>query len=239
MVSATDIVKRLEGKARPDQLEGMARFGISTDNRLGVSIPELRKLAKELRKNHDLALDLWKTKISDAMILASMIDDPEKLTEQQMEDWVRSFDSWDVCDQVCMNLFDKHALAWKKIVEWSKRDEEFVKRAAFSLIACLSVHDKEAEDQKFLAFLPIIKRESVDNRNYVKKAVNWALRNIGKRNSNLNKATIECSIELKQMDFKASRWIGSNALRELESEAVQRKTHILFLEKVGLQMIYR
>ena len=223
MVSATDIVKRLEEKARPDQLEGMARFGISTDNRLGVSIPELRKLAKELRKNHDLALDLWNTKISDAMILASMIDDPEKLTEQQMEDWVRSFDSWDVCDQVCMNLFDKHALAWKKIVEWSKRDEEFVKRAAFSLIACLSVHDKEAEDQKFLAFLPIIKRESVDNRNYVKKAVNWALRNIGKRNSNLNKATIECSIELKQMDFKASRWIGSNALRELESEAVQKK----------------
>ena len=223
MVSATDIVKRLEEKTRPDQLEGMARFGISTDNRLGVSIPELRKLAKELRKNHDLSLDLWNTKISDAMILASMIDDPEKLTEQQMEDWVRSFDSWDVCDQVCMNLFDKHALAWKKIVEWSKRDEEFVKRAAFSLIACLSVHDKEAEDQKFLAFLPIIKRESVDNRNYVKKAVNWALRNIGKRNSNLNKATIECSIELKQMDFKASRWIGSNALRELESEAVQKK----------------
>ena len=223
MVSATDIVKRLEGKARPDQLEGMARFGISTDNRLGVSIPELRKLAKELRKNHDLALDLWKTKISDAMILASMIDDPEKLTEQQMEDWVRSFDSWDVCDQVCMNLFDKHALAWKKIVEWSKREEEFVKRAAFSLIACLSVHDKEAEDQKFLAFLPIIKRESVDNRNYVKKAVNWALRNIGKRNSNLNKATIECSVELKQMDSKASRWIGSNALRELESVAVQKK----------------
>ncbi len=223
MVSATDVIKRLEDKARPDQLEGMARFGISTKNRLGVSIPELRKVAKELRKNHELALDLWRTKFSDAMILASMIDDSEKLTEQQMEDWVRSFDSWDVCDQVCMNLFDKHALAWKKIVEWSKRDEEFVKRAAFSLIACLSVHDKEADDQKFLAFLPIIKRESVDNRNYVKKAVNWALRNIGKRNSNLNKATIECAVELKQMGSKASRWIGSNALRELESAAVQKK----------------
>jgi 3-methyladenine DNA glycosylase AlkD len=157
------------------------------------------------------------------MILSSMIDNPKELNEQQMEDWLKSFDSWDVCDQVCMNLFDKNVLAWKKIVDWSKREEEFVKRAAFALIASLSIHDKAANDQKFLKVLPIIKRESVDDRNYVKKAVSWALRNLGKRNQNLNIAAVKLALELKQMNYKASRWIGSNALLELESEKVLKR----------------
>ena len=223
MVSLDDVLTMLEIKAKPDQLAGMARYGISTEKRLGVSIPEIRKIAKEIGKNHDLALELWKTGLSEAMILASMVDEPEKVTEKQMEEWVTGFNSWDVCDQVCMNLFDKHPFVWKKILDWSKRDEEFVKRAAFALLACLSVHDKKAEDQKFLAFLPVIKRESGDDRNFVKKAVNWSLRNIGKRNSNLNRVAINVAVEIQQIDSKASRWVGSDAVRELESDAVQKR----------------
>jgi len=213
----------LEVRAKPDQLAGMARYGIAIEKRLGVSIPELRKIAKEVGKNHELALELWNTGISDALILASMIDEPNKMTEKQMDDWVKDFDSWDVCDQVCMNLFDKHPLVWKKIIEWSKRDEVFVKRAAFALLSCLAVHDKEAEDQKFIDFLSVIKREATDDRNYVKKAVNWALRNIGKRNLRLNKDALEAAREIQQIDSKASRWIASSAIRELESDAVQKR----------------
>ncbi len=223
MISADEILKRLKVKAEPDQLAGMARYGILVEKRLGVSIPELRKIAKEIGKNHDLALELWNTGISDALILASMIGEPEKLTEEQMEEWVKDFNSWDICDQVCNNFFNRHPLVWKKILDWSKREEVFVKRAAFALLSCLAVHDKEAPDEKFIDFLPVIKREAVDDRNFVKKAVNWALRNIGKRNLNLNKAAIKVAREIQQIDFKASRWIGSNAIRELESDAIQKR----------------
>lgn len=223
MISVDDVLRQLKIKARPDQLAGMARYGIVVEKRLGVSIPELRKLAKEIGKNHDLALELWKTGISDAMILASLIAKPEKLTEEQMEEWVKDFNSWDVCDQVCNNLFNGHPLVWKKIVDWSKKEEVFIKRAAFALLSSLAVHDKEAVDEKFIDFLQVIKREAVDNRNFVKKAVNWALRNIGKRNLNLNRAAINVAREIQQIDSKASRWIASNALRELESDAVQKR----------------
>jgi len=222
MISVDEVLKRLEVEAKSDQLAGMARYGIVVEKRLGVSIPELRKIAKELGKNHDIALELWKTGISDALILASMIGEPEKLTEEQMEEWVKDFNSWDVCDQVCNNLFNKHPLVWKKILDWSKREEVFVKRAAFALLSSLAVHNK-APDEKFIDFLPVIKREAVDNRNYVKKAVNWALRNIGKRSLNLNKSAINVAREIHQIDSKASRWIASNAIRELESNAVQKR----------------
>ena len=223
MISVDKVLKKLEAKAKPDQLAGMARYGIAIEKRLGVSIPELRKIAKQIGKKHDLALEMWKTGISEAMILASMIDEPNKVTEKQMDEWAKDFNSWDVCDQVCMNLFDKHPLVWKKILDWSRRNEEFVKRAAFALLACLAVHNKEASDQKFIDFLPVIKREATDNRNYVKKAINWALRNIGKRNPNLNKAAITFTREIQQIDSKASRWIASNAIKELESDAVQKR----------------
>ena len=223
MISADEVLKRLKVKAKPDQLAGMARYGIVVQKRLGVSIPELRKIAKEIGKNHDLALELWKTGISDALILASMIGEPKKLTEEQMEEWVKDFNSWDVCDQVCNNLFNKHSLVWKKILDWSQREEVFVKRSAFALLSCLAVHDKEAPDEKFIDFLSVIKRESVDNRNFVKKAVNWALRNIGKRSLNLNRAAIKVAGEIQQIDSKASRWIASNAIRELKSNAVQKR----------------
>jgi 3-methyladenine DNA glycosylase AlkD len=201
----------------------MTKFGITVEQRLGVSVPDMRKLAKELGKDHDLATGLWDTGIAEARIVASMIGDPVKLTEEQMEDWVKDFDSWDVCDQVCMNLFDKSPLAWKKVIDWSVREEEFVKRAAFALIACLAWHDKKAEDEKFINLLPVIKRASTDDRNFVKKAVNWALRHIGKRNRNLNKAALNAAAEIRQIDSKAARWIASDAIRELESEAVQKR----------------
>ena len=223
MSSVEEVMENLRSKAVSDNLAGMAKFGIVVNGRLGISVPDMRKLAKEVGKDHDLALGLWKTGIAEAKMVASMIGDPVKLTEEQMEYWVKDFDSWDVCDQVCMNLFDKSPLAWKKVIDWSVRDEEFVKRAAFALIACLAWHDKKAEDQKFIDLLPVIKQASTDDRNFVKKAVNWALRHIGKRNRNLNKAALGAAAEIQQIDSKAARWIASDAIRELESEAVQKR----------------
>jgi 3-methyladenine DNA glycosylase AlkD len=221
VASAKDVLVRLRCQARPEQLEGMARFGMAPEQRLGVSVPDMRKLAKEIGKDHELALELWKTGIAEARMVASMVDDPAELTEEQMEQWVKGFNSWDVCDQVCMNLFDKSSLAWKKIADWSEREEEFVKRAAFSLIACLAWHDKKAGDDRFVGLLPVILRGATDERNFVRKAVNWALRNIGKRNPELNEAAINAAKEIRLLDSKAARWIAADALRELESEAVQ------------------
>jgi 3-methyladenine DNA glycosylase AlkD len=223
MASVEEVLQKLRALARPDQLDGMARFAIVGEGRLGVSVPEMRKLAKEIGKDHELALRLWKTGIPDARIVACMVGEPEKLTEKQMEDWVRDFDSWDVCDQVCMNLFEKTPLAGKKIHDWSKREEEFVKRTAYALIACLAWHDKDAEDDKFLALFPVIKQGATDERNFVKKAVNWALRNIGKRNPDLNRAAVALAKEIQRMDSKAARWIAADAIRELESDAVRQR----------------
>jgi len=223
MVSVEEALKRIKAKARPDQLEGMARYGMAVEKRLGVSIPDLRKIAKELGKDHKLAVELWKTGIDEARIMAAMIDEPEKLSETQMENWVKDFNSWDVCDQVCMNLFEKTPLAWKKILDWSKRDDEFIKRAAFALIACLAWHDKHAEDRKFVKLFPVIEGGATDERNFVKKAVNWALRNIGKRNPKLNRSAIKTAKQIQRIDSKVARWIASDAIRELESKAVQRR----------------
>ena len=223
MTSLKEVLNKLKNKARPDQLEGMARFGMVTECRLGVSVPDMRKLAKEIGKDHELALELWKTGVSEARILAAMVDEPDKLSEKQMDDWVSDIDSWDICDQVCMNLFEKNPISWKKILDWSEREEEFVKRTAFSLIACHAWHDKKSEDEQFIKLFPIIKRGATDDRNFVKKAVNWALRNIGKRNLNLNNAAIKLAKEIKQIDSKSARWIASDALRELESEAIHRR----------------
>lgn len=196
MATVEEILEKLKGKARPDQVEGMAKYGIAAEGRLGVSVPDMRKIAKESGKDHQLALELWKTGIPEARIVAAMIGEPEKLTEEQMEDWVKDVNSWDVCDQVCMNLFEKPPLAWKKILDWSEREEEFVKRTAFALIACLAWHGKYTEDEKFIELFPVIKRGATDERNYVKKAVSWALRNIGKRNPNLNKAAIKATKDI-------------------------------------------
>jgi 3-methyladenine DNA glycosylase AlkD len=217
------ILEKLRSLSNPKAVEGMARFGINPKNTYGVSIPTLRSMAKEIRGNHVLAQLLWASGVHEAHILACMIDDARLVTEEQLENWVRDFDSWDVCDQCCSNLFDKTELAHKKAVEWSRRNEEFVKRAGFVLMATLAVHDKKAKDEEFLKFLPIIKKESIDNRNYVKKAVNWALRQIGKRNQPLNKAAIQTIKEIQKTDSSSARWIASDAIRELSAEAVQKK----------------
>lgn len=201
----------------------MARFGINPHNTLGVSIPILRQLAKEIGTDHTLALDLWKSGIHEARILAAMTADPARTTDALMDRWVKDFDSWDVCDQVCMNLFEKSDSAYRKAIAWSKRDEEFVKRAGFALMACLAWHDKNATDTAFLKFIPAIKRGSTDNRNFVRKAVNWALRNIGKRNHVLNHAAIETARAIQQIDSKTARWIASDALRELTSNKLQAR----------------
>ncbi|TRO56585.1 DNA alkylation repair protein [Candidatus Bathyarchaeota archaeon] len=193
------------------------------EKRLGVSMPELRKMAKELGKDHKIALNLWKTGIADAQLLAGMIDEPEKITENQMEDWVKDINSWDVCDQLCANLFEKTPLAWKKIHDWSKREEEFVKRSAYALIACLAWHDKEADDRKFIKLLPVIEFGATDERNFVKKAVNWALRNIGKRNRKLNKVAINTARKIGRINSKTARWVASDAIRELNSGAVKKR----------------
>jgi 3-methyladenine DNA glycosylase AlkD len=223
MASVKDVMDKLQSKAQPEQLKGMARYGITVEQRLGVSVPDMRKLAKEIGRDHKLALDLWRTGIAEARIVAAMVGDPDKLTEEQMEDWVKGINSWDVCDQVCDNLFEKNQLAWKKIVDWSEREEEFVKRTAFSLIACLAWHDKKASDEKFIELFPVIIQGATDERNFVKKAVNWALRNIGKRNLDLNEAAINTAKEIRRLDSKAARWIAADAIRELESESIRKR----------------
>lgn len=215
MTTIKTVLKKLKTMAKPENLKGMAKFGIAIENRLGVSVPDMRKLAKEIGKNHSLAIELWKTNISEAMILASMIDEHDKLTEKQMDDWVKDFNSWDVCDQVCMNLFEKSPSAYKKITEWSKRKEEFVKRAAYALIACIAWHDKKAKDDIFTGLFSIIKYGATDERNFVKKAVNWALRNIGKRNPALNKSAIKLAKEIEKINSKIAKRIASDAIREL------------------------
>jgi 3-methyladenine DNA glycosylase AlkD len=201
----------------------MARFGITAAKAYGWSAPALKKFAKEIGKDHDLALRLWSTGILEARALAGLIDQKEKVTERQMEDWAKDFDSWAVCDGTCLNLFRYTPFAYKKCREWSERQEEFVKRAAFTLMACLAVSDKAANDRIFLRFLPLIKRQAGDKRNYVKKAVNWALRQTGKRNQRLNRAAIKAAQDMHGMNSPSARWIASDGLRELRSPAVQRR----------------
>jgi 3-methyladenine DNA glycosylase AlkD len=204
-------------------IAGMARFGINASKAFGIKLPVLRDLAKPYRKNHELALELWKTELHEARLMAIFIDDPKKLTEIQMELWLKDFDSWDITDQACMNLFVTWPHAYEKVVEWSRRIPEFEKRAAFSLLAGLAVHDKKAPDEKFISLFPVIEKASDDNRNFVKKAVNWALRQIGKRNETLNLAAIACARRIQQLPSKSARWIAADALRELQSDAVQQR----------------
>lgn len=199
----------------------MARFGIRGKNILGVPKPILDKLARAIGKDHALALKLWDSKIHEARILAALVDIPEKVTPAQMEKWVGDFDTWDICDQVCGHLFDRVPRARRKALEWSRRKKEFEKRAGFVLMAALSVHDKKATDELFLSFLPVIRREAWDERNFVKKAVNWALRQIGKRNRKLNRAAIAEAKRIQKLEIPSARWIAADALRELKSRRIR------------------
>ena len=201
--------------ANPANDAGMARFGINPKGILGVSMPVLRKMGRQHRRNHPLALELWQSGIHEARILAALVDDPAQVTARQMEAWVCDFDSWDICDGVCCNLFDKTPFARVKIQTWTRRRAEYVKRAGFVLMAALAVHDKKAPDDLFLEFLPLIEREAPAERNFVRKAVNWALRQIGKRNARLCRAAIASARRIHAQDTKAARWIATDALREL------------------------
>ena len=223
MGSYADIRKKLKARGSRKNVEGMARFGIRGKGRLGVPMPDIRRIAKETGQDHELAIRLWNSGIADARIAASIIADPEKMTEAEMDRWASEFDSWDVCDQVCMNLFEKTPFARKKIRQWSRREEEFVRRAAYALLACLAWHDRDAPDSVFTGFMPLIERNATDERNFVKKAVNWALRNIGKRNPRLNSAALRTAKNLSRLDSRSARWIGSDAIRELTSAAVRQR----------------
>jgi 3-methyladenine DNA glycosylase AlkD len=221
-----DVLRTLKKLSRPENIEGMKRFGISTANNLGISIVTLRAQAKKIGTDHALAQRLWDSQIHDARLLATIIDDPRLVTQQQMDRWASQFDSWDICDQCCNNLFYKTPYAYDKAREWCTNEKEYVKRAGFTLITVLAVHDKNAADDRFISFFPLIKEQANDNRNYVKKAINWALRQIGKRNTKLNKEALSLAQDLKQSGSPAARWIASDAIRELTSDSVQHRLTI-------------
>jgi len=214
-VDAAELIAELRSLGNPANLAGMSRYGIRTDRALGVGIPALRGLARRAGRDHALAAWLWETGIHEARILASMVDVPGMVTGEQMDAWVLGFDSWDLCDQVCSNLFSRTSHAWARALAWSTRSEEFVKRAGFALMAALTVHDRAASDDAFQPFLAAIERGSDDNRNYVRKAVSWALRQIGKRGPKLRARAVDTAFRIRARGTPAARWIAGDALREL------------------------
>lgn len=212
------ILKTLKAQKNPANIAGMARFGIATDKAFGIKHPELKKIAMESRKDHALAQELWASGYHEARLLALDIDDSQQVTEAQADKWVKDINSWDICDGFTGNLIDKTPFAYKKAIQWAHRDEEFVRRAGFALMAWLPVHDKKASEAKFNPFFPMILRYASDERNFVKKSVNWALRQLGKRSLALNRRAVETARQLAKLDSKAARWVAKGALKELTSE---------------------
>lgn len=219
----SEILLELEENSNPANLAGMAKVGITPDFAFGTKIPIIRAIAKRVKRNHALGLRLWEKNNRETQILASMIAEPKMVTEELMEQWVLEFNYWEICDQVIMNLFEKTPFAYKKCYEWSEREEEFVKRAGFVLMARLAVSDKKAENSEFLKFLPIIKQHAQDERNMVKKGINWALRQIGKRNRTLNIEAVKTTREILMIDNKHAQWIAKDALKELTNEAILKR----------------
>ncbi|WP_254510878.1 DNA alkylation repair protein [Anatilimnocola floriformis] len=203
--------------------QGMERFAIPNDNALGVPVGEMRKLAKKIGRDHELSLELWKSKVYEARMMAAFVGEPEKVTAKQMESWCKTFDSWAIVDTVCFALFDRAPEAWTKVNEWATRKEEFVKRAAFALLASLVLHVKHLDDEHFAAGLQLIENAAEDERNFVKKGVNWALRTIGKRNKTLHAAAMAVAKKLGDSDNATARWIGKDAIRDLNSPATKRR----------------
>ena len=216
-MNAPEILAALRAQANPKNVAGMARYGISTTGTLGVPVVEIRRLAREAGRSHSLAEDLWASGVHEARILATIVDEPARVTRRQMDRWARDFDSWDVCDQACQNVFRYTPFAWTAARDWAGARREFVRRAGFSLMAGLAVKDKVAPDEDFEALLPLIAGAATDQRNLVKKAVNWALRAIGKRNPHLRRAAIAAAEDIRAIDSPAARWIAADALRELRA----------------------
>lgn len=231
MITVEEVVAELRSRRDEKALAGMAKYGIKADKAYGWSVPEVRALGKRIVKElgrrdparHTFALELWTTGSHEAQLLAPLVDLADMVTEEQMEAWVVDLDSWDTCDQLCNNLFGATPFAWSKALEWSGREEEFVKRAGFALFAVFAWHAKDAPDERFLPLLAAIEREAADERDYVKKAVNWALRNIGKRNATLHGHAVETARRIAASGSRAGRWVASGALRELEGETVRRR----------------
>lgn len=218
MKGTAEIVRWLEANRNEKNISGMARFGINTTNAYGISVAMLRKKAAEYRRKHDVALELWDTGVHEARIMAAIIADPNLITPLTMDEWVADIDSWDLCDQCCLNLFRKLPFVKDRIEVYAEDEHEFVRRAAFVLIAVLAVHDRSIPDEQFIAWMNMIKQYAVDERNFVRKAVNWALRQTGKRSLYLNSVAVQTSRMLAESDNKTARWIGTDALRELTSE---------------------
>ncbi|MGH2776962.1 MAG: DNA alkylation repair protein [Actinomycetota bacterium] len=222
-MNANQVLGRLRALESPNDREGMARFGINPDRALGISVAKLRAIAKETGRDHVLALELWASGIHEARILASIVDDPKLVSRDQMQSWVEDFDSWDLCDQACMNLFWRAECGVEMTFEWAERDEEFVKRAAFALMARFATKRAEAPDELLESFLPVIERAADDDRNFVRKAVSWALRGIGKRNAHLNGLAIASAERIRARDTRSARWIAKDALRELSSDKLRAR----------------
>lgn len=222
-ITNISIIDQLRAQANPDNVAGMAHYGINPEHALGISIPALRKLAKTIGVNQTLAQELWDSKIHEARLLAVLIADPKQVSEEQMDRWVKDIDSWDLCDGFCNNLLYRTPFAVQKAKQWSDRPETYMKRAAFSLMASIAIHHKQLGDEPFETFLNLIYNQAADQRNFVKKAVNWALRQIGKRNASLNAKAIQTAQKIQQLDSKTARWIAKDALRELSNEKILKK----------------
>ena len=220
------MLARMEQIGSPRSAEKMSYWGIRAARAYGLSAPQMHGLAREAGRDHALALELWRSGVHEARHIAALVADPALVTQRLMEEWARGFASWDVVDTCCCYLFVRTAHAWKKAAAWSRRPEEFIKRAAFSTMAYLAVHDKSAPDAKFLALLPIIEREAGDERNFVRKAVNWALRQIGKRNLRLNRSAIAAGERIRRRGSRSARWIAADALRELRSPAIEQRLRV-------------
>jgi 3-methyladenine DNA glycosylase AlkD len=218
-----DVLARLQRSSTRRDRDNLVRFGINATQAFGVSVANVQAVAKRLGRSHELAAALWKTRWYEARLLTSFVDEPARVTPAQMDRWARDFDNWGICDTVCFHLFDRTPYAWAKVEEWHDKRDEFVKRAAFALLASLAVHDKQAGDERFLSALPFIEHAATDDRNFVKKGVSWALRVIGRRNAALNAASLDVARRLAASDEPAARWIGRDAVRELTSALVKRK----------------
>ena len=223
MTEAENAVEWLKRRGTKAGRVGMARYNLPSDRALGVAMRDVQALAKRLGRDHDLALALWDTGWYEARLLAAYVDEPERVTAAQMDRWCRDFDNWGVCDTVCFALFDRTPFAWQKVEKWASRREEFIKRAAFALLWSLTVHDKAASDAQFERGLTLVEREAPDDRNLVKKAINMALRAVGKRNRPLNTASIAVARRLAASSQSAAAWVGKDALRELTSPAVAKR----------------
>ncbi|MCB9857826.1 MAG: DNA alkylation repair protein [Phycisphaerales bacterium] len=216
--SAVAELKRLSSKS---YRAGMSRFGIPADNALGVPVGQIQKLGKTIGRDHALAIELWKTGVYEARLLCAFVDEPEQVTPAQMDAWAKDFDNWAVCDTLCFHLFDRTPHAFRKIEQWSRKKEEFVKRAAFALLASVGAHDKTTGDAPFAKTLPLIEKGAFDERNFVKKGVSWALRVVGRRSRALHKVSLELATRLAESDDKAARWVGKDALRDLSKASVK------------------